>query len=615
MMQNDTLISFEDFINYGYKALKYNSIDALILKGQSLAWTDGSIAESIKVLERAYELGSSYTLSALGGVYLEICSFSNSQLPPNAYDLLPEKLAKSGIILPKDSPRKAKLENDPQKVIQYFTEALDEGHPGVLKPLLRILPQFQTEKSDEVLYNLYARLFMTEEDYFAFVELAKMFLTIGNRYHDDKRGFHFAKVAYEHDEKSAAALLGRCYQNGQGVKKDFQLAIKYYEEAARNGELSSLNALANMYRTGDGVPKDEKKADEYLNSFKTGKFGEIIIPKEKLPFIQEKDKIYVKMFEDMAKKGNAKAYSELGQLYQDGDAIKKSHAKAMYYWRKGAEMKNVECIKNLAKVYDQGIDEPKNPKKAFELYQKLADMNNVYGLFMMGVCHEDVEYGQKDFSKAAYYFQKAADMGDIESMAKLGYLYCKGFGVKKDLEKGIEYYKKGVAAGHGNSMYRLGYIYMEGDGVPKDLKIAVELFKMGVGRDDPDSMYILGYLMLKADGIAPDDNKAFELIKKSSDYGNLKANPVLGLLYKQGIGTKQDYKKMLECWKKCDYSISPQALFYLSLAYQEGIGVKKNLNTAKMYMQQSLDANCAEATRYSNGLDDIEWIDVRKRIS
>ncbi|KAK8892521.1 hypothetical protein M9Y10_029754 [Tritrichomonas musculus] len=54
--------------------------------------------------------------------------------------------------------------------------------------------------------------------------------------------------------------LGRLYEQGEGVKQDYSIAIEYYEKAAKLNNSASFNQLGYIYSNGLGVKQDYSKA-------------------------------------------------------------------------------------------------------------------------------------------------------------------------------------------------------------------------------------------------------------------------------------------------------------------------------------------------------------------
>ena len=54
------------------------------------------------------------------------------------------------------------------------------------------------------------------------------------------------------------------YYNGDGVPRNFRLALDYYNQAVDHGDASSMKVLADIYERGlAGVRRDPEKAREW----------------------------------------------------------------------------------------------------------------------------------------------------------------------------------------------------------------------------------------------------------------------------------------------------------------------------------------------------------------
>jgi hypothetical protein len=83
---------------------------------------------------------------------------------------------------------------------------------------------------------------------------------------DDKQeAFKWFSRAAESGYVDAEDELGRCYENGDGVKQNYVLASEWYRKAAEHvpnlgGAGQGRNNLGNLYQEGLGVPKDTVQA-------------------------------------------------------------------------------------------------------------------------------------------------------------------------------------------------------------------------------------------------------------------------------------------------------------------------------------------------------------------
>ncbi|EXX63785.1 Skt5p [Rhizophagus irregularis DAOM 197198w] len=59
---------------------------------------------------------------------------------------------------------------------------------------------------------------------------------------------------------ASQCIIGYCYSNGAGIKKDLKIAFHWYEKAAGNGNIIAMYNLGYSYKKGIGVEKDVNKA-------------------------------------------------------------------------------------------------------------------------------------------------------------------------------------------------------------------------------------------------------------------------------------------------------------------------------------------------------------------
>ena len=130
--------------------------------------------------------------------------------------------------------------------------------------------------------------------------------------------------------------LGRMYDLGEGVQKDYREAVGWYRRAAEQNHAPAQFALAEMYKNGDGVAKDINEA--------------------------------VKWYRRAADNGSAGAQLLLGVLYESGVGVKQDFADAARWYRRSAEQKDARAQMMLANLYPMGQGVPRNRVAAYALY-------------------------------------------------------------------------------------------------------------------------------------------------------------------------------------------------------------------------------------------------------
>ena len=81
---------------------------------------------------------------------------------------------------------------------------------------------------------------------------------------DYAKAFPIWKVRAEQDDQEAQNYLGIHYLLGLGVKRNFVLAKKWYEKAAKSGHSDAQRNLGVMYESGHGLTRDLESAYIWL---------------------------------------------------------------------------------------------------------------------------------------------------------------------------------------------------------------------------------------------------------------------------------------------------------------------------------------------------------------
>ncbi|HEY5819649.1 MAG TPA: tetratricopeptide repeat protein [Mesorhizobium sp.] len=137
------------------------------------------------------------------------------------------------------------------------------------------------------------------------------------------------------------------------------------------------------------------------------------------------------IWQPLADQGNAEAQYGMGLLYDDGLAVPRDDARAVFWYRKAAVQGYADAQYNLGVAYDEGDGIPANPAKAVEWYRLAAEQGDADAQFNLGVAYDDGEGVAEDKAEAAKWYRKAAEQGDADAQYSLGYLYQNGEGVEE----------------------------------------------------------------------------------------------------------------------------------------------------------------------------------------
>ena len=98
------------------------------------------------------------------------------------------------------------------------------------------------------------------------------------------------EFAAEKDDSDAQYMLGKCYENGYGIKQSYTDAIKWYSKSLT---LDAMFSLGNCYRYGKGVKRSYFKAVKwYVKACKIVKNGKSAQALEEIYKINRYYRIY-----------------------------------------------------------------------------------------------------------------------------------------------------------------------------------------------------------------------------------------------------------------------------------------------------------------------------------
>ena len=139
---------------------------------------------------------------------------------------------------------------------------------------------------------------------------------------DAKEAARHLRIAAEHGQLRAQALLGLMYSAGDGVPQDDRQAVRWLRPAAERGDELAQSGLGSQYEYGHGVPQDYAQA--------------------------------VRWYRLAADQGNAEAQTRLGHLHVIGKGVPLDHTEAMKWVRQAANQDLAHAQLLLGILYNEG---------------------------------------------------------------------------------------------------------------------------------------------------------------------------------------------------------------------------------------------------------------------
>jgi uncharacterized protein len=227
-----------------------------------------------------------------------------------------------------------------------------------------------------------------------------------------------AKPAPEKTQASPPAATGDLIKDGLASleAKNYEAALKAFNDAYNAGQGDGAFYLARMLELGVGIEGDPEKA--------------------RLLYLAAADK------------GSAKALNRVGLMSFRGEGVLQDYKAARETICKGADLGEADAEFNCANLLAQGHGGPKDMGKAMTYYAKASDHGHIGAMNTLGFAYRDGANGAKDLEKARSYFEKAATKGNPVGLFEIASMYEAGNPVSKDLGKAHLYYNLAAARQH-----------------------------------------------------------------------------------------------------------------------------------------------------------------------
>ena len=178
-------------------------------------------------------------------------------------------------------------------------------------------------------------------------------------------------------------VWGTYYNGSDNIQKDIDKANLYLEKGAELGNEKCQWMLGGNYHYGeDGYPVNAQKAVFWL--------------------------------EKAASQNHITAMLELGEIYKDGNIVKRNMTKALEWYNKASDLGDPVAKTALANAYEDGDGVEINREHAFNLVREAASLGYDRAQLRLGMMFEMGRGCEKDFHSAIYWYELASKNGTGE---------------------------------------------------------------------------------------------------------------------------------------------------------------------------------------------------------
>lgn len=240
---------------------------------------------------------------------------------------------------------------------------------------------------------------------FAMFEYARALLRGTGIQPDPELAFRIVERATVADNERAAALLGRMYVEGIGVRANVRKGLDLLDQLERKGLPEAYYQLGVVYRSDTAGLTDKKKAAEY--------------------------------FHKGAEAGQREAAEALAVMLHVGEGIPRDLPKAVQYYEQAVQAGYPRAMNNLAAMYEGGEGAPRNMDKARQLYRRAAQLGHPSAMLNLAELYEAEIEAKKNAFLPLAYVMLANRYGEKDAGAALERLSARAD--KASLEKARDY--------------------------------------------------------------------------------------------------------------------------------------------------------------------------------
>ena len=201
----------------------------------------------------------------------------------------------------------------------------------------------------------------------------------------EKRNPEAALAIYQELAETGIPLaqwrLARFYKSGTAVEKNIQKAVEWFTKAAEQGNVQAMDALGNIYSS---LGKKEWKADNskslywWTQAAQRGNARAQFNLSIYYNTIQQDFSQRLYWLNEAAKNGHDIAQNALGELYLDGDGVKKDYRIAAYWFGQSAKNGYAHGQYSLGICYANGIGVEQSTANARYWFEAAAKQGHKY---------------------------------------------------------------------------------------------------------------------------------------------------------------------------------------------------------------------------------------------
>ena len=274
-------------------------------------------------------------------------------------------------------------------------------------------------------------------------------------------------------------------------------------------DLKSLVRLGDIYISGNGVKRDKNKAMQFYEraAERNSSEAQLKLGLIKLEFEGESENDRsegLSYLRAAAENGSVEAQ----KIYAEEMLHKKKFSIAAKYLEQSATQGDVDSMVSLAELGSQQSSKSHDIDSVY-WYLQAALKGHHEAQYESGMLYMGGKHVPQDFRLAYRWLLLAAQKGHKNAQFQLGVLYSKGLGIPKNDYRAAKWYLKAAKQAHRDAAAILGTLFYDGKGVAQDFEKALHWFTKAAQQGDSEIQELLVKLYRGQMQISPNYVKAY----------------------------------------------------------------------------------------------------------
>lgn len=205
-------------------------------------------------------------------------------------------------------------------------------------------------------------------------------------------------------------------------------------------------------------------------------------------------------------------------LFNSADMESEKFKAEIKIWEDLAQKGDPNAQFNMGKIRYLGVDlKDADSVVAAQWYTRAAIQGYSHAQNNLGSLYRDGDGVAQDFKTAIKWYSVAAQNGNAGAQTNLGVMFQSGAGVPQNYQAAFDWYLRAAEQGYGQAQFNLGLMYEQGLGTKKNPTLAHMWYNLAAAENNESAQNNRTWLQLKMtpEQIEAAQNLATECIKKN----------------------------------------------------------------------------------------------------